>query len=126
MDAFRSIPVNLMATMTEPRITTSNIFYTKKKAEKMARMRGLDKLFYNMNIDSRCTEELDINMLHNLNSHHWSRSLMMFHEPTLAEKASKTTPDKDRSELKGGFVTDHAITVATLKQLADMTKLYKQ
>jgi len=29
MDAFRTIPMNLMAMNEEPRITTSNIYFTK-------------------------------------------------------------------------------------------------
>ena len=28
--------------------------------------------------------------------------------------------------MKGGFCTDHEITVATMKKLADLSKLYKQ
>lgn len=109
---------------TEPRITTSNVFHTKARAEKMAKLRGLGKLFYNMNIDSRCVDEHEVNMLCKLRSDHWSRTLLQFHEASLAEKAAQKT-DKDRSELKGGFQTDHAITVATLKRLADLSKLYK-
>ena len=125
MDAFRSIPMNLVAMNTEPRITTSNTYYTKVRAEKMARLRGLDKLYYNMNIDSLCVKEHDVNMLLKLRAHHWSRTLLMFHEPTLAEKASRKT-DKDKKALKGGFCTDHEITVGTLKNLADLSKLYRQ
>jgi len=125
MDAFRSIPMNIMAMNTEPRITTSNTFYTKKKAERMATLRGLNKLFYNMSIDSRCVEANEVNMLCSMRSEHWSRNLNMFYEPSLAEKASKKT-DKAKKELLGGFITDHAITVATLKKLADLSKLYKQ
>lgn len=85
MDAFRTIPMNLVAMATEPRITTSNVFFTKQKAEKMARLRGLDKIFYNMNIDSRCVEEHEVNMLCKLRSKHWSRTLSMFDEAGLAE-----------------------------------------
>lgn len=125
MDAFRSIPMNLIGMGTEPRITTSNIYHTKSRAERMAKLRGLDKLYYNMNIESQCIEENDVNMLLKLRSEHWSHTLNMFHEPTLAEKASQKT-DIDRKQLKGGFCTDHEITVATLKKLAELTKLYKQ
>ena len=63
MDAFRSIPMNLIGMQTEPRITTSNIYHTKSKAEKMAKLRGLDKIYYNMNVDSLCVKENDFNML---------------------------------------------------------------
>ena len=58
MDAFRTIPMNLVATMTEPRITTSNLYNTKARAGRMAKMRGLDKLYYNMNVDSKCDRDL--------------------------------------------------------------------
>ena len=94
----------------------------------MARLRGLGKLYYNMNIEALCVKEHDVNMLLKLRSHHWTRTINMFHEPTLAEKASQKT-NKDRSELLkagGAFVTDHEITVATLKRLSDLSKLYKQ
>ena len=84
MDAFRSIPMNLMAMATEPRITTSNIYHIKPKAEKMARLRGLDKLFYNMNIDSHAVEENEVNMLSKLRSAHWKTLLQMF-EPLPSE-----------------------------------------
>lgn len=98
MDAFRTIPMNLMAMNIEPRITTSNIYHTKARAEKMARLRGLDKLYYNMNVESLCVKEYDVNMLLKLRAQHWSRTLEMFHEPTLAEKAVQKT-DKERKEL---------------------------
>jgi len=49
----------------------------------------------------------------------------MFHEPSLVEKAAQKT-DKAKKDLLGGFLTDHEITVATLKKLADLSKLYKQ
>ena len=84
MDAFRSIPMNLMAMATEPRITTSNIYHIKPKAGKMARLRGLDKLFYNMNIDSHAVEENEVNMLSKLRSAHWKTLLQMF-EPLPSE-----------------------------------------
>ena len=80
MDAFRTIPMNLIAAMTETRITTSNIYNTKERASKMARMRGLDKLYYNMNVNSKCERDLQANMLLKLRSEHWSKTLMMFDE----------------------------------------------
>jgi hypothetical protein len=126
MDAFRSIPMNLMAMNVEPRLTTSNLYFTKPRGSRMARLRGLDKLYYNLNVDSLCVDEHLVNMLLKLRAHHWSRTLNMFHEPSLAIKANEKT-DLDKKELEsGGFVTDHAITVATLKKLASLTKLYKQ
>ena len=88
MDAFRTIPMNLVAMNTEPRITTSNIYHTKERSERMAKLRGLGKLYYNMNIEALCIREHDVEMLCKLRSHHWSRTINMFHEPSLAEKAS--------------------------------------
>lgn len=126
MDAFRSIPMNLMAMNIEPRITTANQYFTKARASRMAKLRGLDKLYYNLNIDSVCVDEHEVNMLLKLRAYHWSRTLTMFDESCLALKASEKT-DVDKKELgEGGFVTDHAITVSTLKKLASLTKLYKQ
>jgi hypothetical protein len=98
MDAFRTIPMNLMAMATEPRITTANTYFTKPRADRMAKLRGLDKMFYNMNIDSRCYEEHEVNMLCSMRSQHWSRTLDMFHEPSLAEKATQKT-DKTKKDL---------------------------
>ena len=84
MDAFRTIPMNLMAMNEEPRITTSNIYFTKQRSERMAKLRGLGKLYYNLNVDSVCKEEHEVNMLVKLRAHHWIRTLQMFHEPSLA------------------------------------------
>ena len=98
MDAFRSIPMNLMAMNIEPRLTTSNVYFTKPRGSRMARLRGLDKLYYNLNIDSLCVEEHEVNMLLKLRAHHWSRTLNMFHEPSLAIKASEKT-DKSKKDL---------------------------
>ena len=67
--------MNLMAMATEPRITTSNIYHIKTKAERMAKLRGLDKLFYNMNVESRCVEAHEVNMLCKLRSNHWKKML---------------------------------------------------
>ena len=70
-------------------------------------LRGLNKLFYNMNIDSICVEEHEVNMLLKLRAHDWSRSLANFHEPSLREKAVQVA-GLDRKDLeKGGFVTEH-------------------
>ena len=75
MDAFRTIPMNLVATNDEPRITTSNIYHTKARAERMAKLRGLGRLYYNLNIDSRCEDEHEVNMLSKLRAHDWKRTL---------------------------------------------------
>ena len=126
MDAFRSIPMNLMVSNIEPRITTANQYFTKPRGSRMAKLRGLDKLYYNLNIDSVCVDEHEVNMLLKLRAYHWSRTLTMFDEPSLALKASeKTDIDKKKVE-EGGFVMDHALTISTLKKLSSLTKLYKQ
>jgi len=86
MDAFRTIPMNLIAMNEEPRITTSNIYHTKSRAERMAKLRGLGKLYYNLNIDSLCVEELEVNMLCKLQADDWKRTLMIHDEPALNKK----------------------------------------
>jgi len=63
MDVFRSVHPNIMATGQEPRITTSNIYHLKEKPERMSRLRGLGKLYYNMVIAAKTTDENEINML---------------------------------------------------------------
>ena len=87
MDAFRSIPMNLMAMNSESRITTANLYYTKVRATRMQKLRGLDRLYYNLNVDSLVVEEREVNMLLKLRAYHWSRTLQMFDEQRLAEKA---------------------------------------
>lgn len=124
MDAFRTIPMNLMAMNEEPRITTSNVYFTKQRAERMAKLRGLGKLYYNLNIDSLCSEETEVNMLFKLRAHDWKDTLMIHNEATLAQKAAEIT-DKKKEKLKGGFSTEHDVTVGTLKKLCALTKLYK-
>eukprot|EP00806_Schmidingerella_arcuata_P006889 Macronucleus_729.p1 GENE.Macronucleus_729~~Macronucleus_729.p1 ORF type:complete len:325 (+),score=65.28 Macronucleus_729:127-975(+) len=125
MDAFRTIPMNLVAMNDEPRITTANKYYTKVRAERMAKLRGLGRLYYNLNIDSQCEDELEVNMLGKLSARDWKHTLLQFHEGELAQKAAEKS-DKPREELKGGFCTEHDITVGTLKKLSKMAKLYKQ
>ena len=84
MDAFRTIPMNLVAMNEEPRITTSNLYFTKQRAERMAKLRGLGKLYYNLNIDSLCTEETEINMLCKLRADDWKNTLLIHDETNLA------------------------------------------
>ena len=63
MDVFRSVHPSIMATGQEPRITTSNIYHLKPKPDRMARIRGLGKLYYNMVIHAKTTDEYECNML---------------------------------------------------------------
>jgi 26S proteasome regulatory subunit N11 len=66
MDAFRSMHMNNIAMNTEPRISTSNQYYTKAKPSREARIRGLNRLYYNMTINASTADPLDIKMLKNL------------------------------------------------------------
>ena len=66
MDVFRSIHPNIMAMGGEPRISTSNLYYTKEKPNKMARLRGLNKLYYNMVINAHSSDENEVRMLQKL------------------------------------------------------------
>ena len=63
MDVFRSIHPSLMGMAAEPRISTSNLYYTKEKPSKMARLRGLNRLYYNMVIGTMCRDTYEIDML---------------------------------------------------------------
>lgn len=98
--------MNVMAMNMEPRITTSNIYNTKARSEKMARLRGLNKLYYNMNVDSKCDKEHEVNMMCKLRAEHWSVTIEMFHEKRLAQKAAQMITDKSRTDFKGGFDTE--------------------
>ena len=63
MDVFRSIHPNLMGMAAEPRISTSNLYYTKDKPSKMAKLRGLNRLYYNMVIETYSRDNYEIDML---------------------------------------------------------------
>lgn len=76
----------------------------------MARLRGLNKVYYNMNIESSSVDEREVHMLQSLRADSWTRRLQLV----------------DDAESKGDFEKDHANTVKTLKQLSELTKLYKQ
>ena len=71
MDAFRSIEPMQMAMNVEPRVSTSVVGHLKKSTLE-ARMRGLNKLFYSMVINSRTNDPLEIEMLKNLKKSHWT------------------------------------------------------
>lgn len=74
MDAFRSINPYSMMMKSEPRQTTSNEG-CMKKPQRDALMRGLNRLFYSMNIKSKTDDEIETEMLSNLNKKEWSSSL---------------------------------------------------
>ena len=63
MDCFRSIHMNNLMMNSEPRISTGNEYWTKKKPDRMARLRGLNKVYYNMNIESGVVDACEVHML---------------------------------------------------------------
>ena len=77
MDVFRSIHPQLMGMGQEPRISTSKIYYTKEKPSKMAKLRGLDKLYYNMVIGTMCRDNYEVDMLSRMkeSTNSWSTML---------------------------------------------------
>ena len=95
---------------SEPRISTANDYWTKTKPDRMARLRGLNKVYYNMNIESGSVDEREVHMLKSLRADSWTKRLQLV----------------DDAESKGDFEKDHANTVKTLKKLSELTKLYKQ
>ena len=76
MDAFRSIHPHNLAMGTEPRITTANSYYTKERGERMAKLRGLNKLYYNMCLEATSVDEHEINVLAKLDAQHWSKAML--------------------------------------------------
>jgi 26S proteasome regulatory subunit N11 len=64
IDAFRSIPKQIAAMGKEPRQTTANITFLSKP-NIVALMRGLNRMYYSLNIDYRKTEREE-EMLQNL------------------------------------------------------------
>lgn len=65
MEAFRSINPQNIVNNSEPRVTTSNEGKMFKPSIE-ARVRGLNKLFYQMCISSKTIDENEIRMLSNL------------------------------------------------------------
>ncbi len=59
MDAFRTIDPYHMVMNSEPRISTSNVGLLKKPTFE-ARLRGLNKLFYSLVINSKSNDPLEI------------------------------------------------------------------
>ena len=75
---------------TEPRITTSNEYWTKERPDRMARLRGLNKVYYNMNIESNSVDEREVNMLASLRAERWTKRLEL-----MADKESEGDFEKD-------------------------------
>lgn len=42
----------------------------------MAKLRGLNKLYYNMNLEATSVDEHEINMLSKLDAKHWSNAML--------------------------------------------------
>ena len=110
MDCFRSIHTNNLMMNTEPRISTGNEYWTKTKPDRMARLRGLNKIYYNMNIVSDVVDECEVHMLKCLKAESWINRLQLV----------------DDEESQGDFEKDHANTVKSLKKLSELSKVYKQ
>jgi len=64
LDAFRTIPTEVLFTGSEPRITTSNLGHLRKPGKKELIM-GLNRSYYSLNIGYRKTPN-EIGMLNNL------------------------------------------------------------
>ena len=76
MDCFRSIHMNNIAMNTEPRISTSIQYFTKPKPSQEASLRGLNRLYYNMTINTYTADSLEIRMLRKLHLEPWTRSFV--------------------------------------------------
>ena len=81
---------------TEPRITSANEYWTKEKPDRMARLRGLNKVYYNMNIESNSVDEREVNMLASLRAERWTKRLEL-----MADKESGGDFEKDQQYLVG-------------------------
>ena len=79
---------------TEPRITTSNEYWTKERPDRMARLRGLNKVYYNMNIESNSVDEREVNMLASLRAERWTKRLEL-----MVDKESEGDFEKDNQNL---------------------------
>lgn len=70
MECFRAIHANNLVAGTEPRITTSNAGCLFKPTFE-ARIRGVNKLYYQLVVNSRTVDENEVQMLSNLNRPAW-------------------------------------------------------
>lgn len=105
MDAFRSIHMNNIAMRTEPRISTSNSYYTKPIASREAKLRGLNRIYYNMTINAQTVDKNDIKMLKSFKMHPWTNCLV---------EKNLINLDKDQNK-----------TNAKMKELSNLALLYK-
>ena len=76
----------------------------------MAKLRGLNKVYYNMNIETGVVDEHEVNMLKSLKADCWTDRLKLM----------------DYTGSKGDFNDDHNNTVKQLKKLDDLAKLWKE
>lgn len=73
IDAFRTIPQEVMMAQREPRHTTSNLWHIQRPNFD-AMNRGLDRSYYNIVINYK-KNEFEQRMLSNLNKQSWTNSL---------------------------------------------------
>ena len=90
--------MNNIAMNTESRISTSSQYFTKCKATTEQKLRGLNKIYYNMFINASTNDPKEISMLSRMKTTHWSDALLCNTE---------------------------ADNVQKMKQLVDMTAVYK-
>jgi len=90
--------MNNIAMNTEPRISTSSQYFTKSRATTEQKLRGLNKIYYNMFINASTNDPKEISMLSRMKTIHWTNALLCNTE------------------------TD---SVSKMKQLVEMTNLYK-
>ena len=77
MDCFRTIGGMDIAMNKDPRITTSNKYHIKSKADHDAQLRGAGRLYYSMCVESRTTDELELRMLEKFLLKPWQQSLIV-------------------------------------------------
>lgn len=90
--------MNNIAMNTESRISTSSQYFTKCKATTEQKLRGLNKIYYNMFINASTNDPREISMLSRMKTTHWSDALLCNTE---------------------------ADNVHKMKQLVEMTAVYK-
>lgn len=90
--------MNNIAMNTESRISTSSQYFTKCKATTEQKLRGLNKIYYNMFINASTNDPKEISMLSRMKTKHWSDALLCNTE---------------------------ADNVQKMKQLVEMTAVYK-
>lgn len=81
--------MNNIAMNTESRISTSSQYFTKCKATTEQKLRGLNKIYYNMFINASTSDPKEISMLSRMKTTHWSNSLLCNTEADNVKKMKK-------------------------------------